>query len=249
MSWKHILVNDMNEILLQLEDAHVQYGGVHALSGVSIQIDEGEVVAVMGPNGAGKTTAIKSLFGIAPLSSGRVMWHGRSLKPVPHEMPSRGIAYVPQGRQVFKNLSVRENLELGGYSLPNRKRDLENNIQEVLRFFPMLREKLSEKAGNLSGGQQQMLTIARGLVADPKVLLLDEPSLGLAPKIVKEVFAKIKEINEVRKVAILIVEHSIASALSIAHRAYVLSHGRIAAQGTSESISNGDVLRKVFLSN
>lgn len=237
----------MNEILLKLEDAHVHYGGVHALSGVSVQIDEDEIVALMGPNGAGKTTVIKSLFGIAPLSSGRVMWHGQSMKPIPHEMPSRGIAYVPQGRQVFKNLTVRENFELGGYALLNRKRDLENNIQEVLRFFPMLREKLSAKANTLSGGQQQMLTIARGLVADPKVLLLDEPSLGLAPKVVKEVFAKIKEINETRKLAVLIVEHSIASALSIAHRAYVLSHGRIAAEGPTSTMAAGDILKKVFL--
>lgn len=235
-------------MLLKLEDAHVHYGEVRALSGASIQIDEGEIVAVMGPNGAGKTTVIKSLFGIAPLSSGRVMWHGQSLKPIPHEMSSRGVAYVPQGRQVFKNLSVRENLELGGYSLPNRKKDLENNIQEVLRFFPMLREKLNEKAGNLSGGQQQMLTLARGLVADPKVLLLDEPSLGLAPKVVKEVFAKIKKINVARKVAILIVEHSIASALSIAHRAYVLSHGRVVEQGPAEKIANSGILQSVFLS-
>lgn len=237
----------MNELLLRLEDAYVQYRGINALSSVSIQIDEGEIVALMGPNGAGKTTAIKSLFGLAPLSSGRVLWRGQKMEPISHEMSARGIAYVPQGRQVFKNLTVRENLELGGYALPNRKRDLENNIQEVLRFFPMLREKLGAKAGTLSGGQQQMLSIARGLVADPRILLLDEPSLGLAPKIVKEVFGKIKEVNEARKFAVLIVEHSIASVLSIAHRAYVLSYGRIVAEGSAGSIEQSGILKKVFL--
>jgi len=237
----------MNETLFKLEDAHVEYGGVKALDGVSVAIDEGEIVALMGPNGAGKTTVIKSLFGIAPLSAGTVLWHEKALHPVPHQMPARGIAYVPQGRQVFKNLSVRENLELGGYSLPNRRADLENNIQEVLRFFPMLKEKLDAKAETLSGGQQQMLTIARALVADPKVLLLDEPSLGLAPKIVKEVFAKIKEINEARRLAVLIVEHSIASALSIAHRTYVLSRGKIVAEKKTAELGS-DFLKEVFLS-
>jgi len=235
------------ETLFALKDGHVEYGGVKALNGVTVAIDEGEIVALMGPNGAGKTTVIKSLFGFAPLSSGKVLWHEKELYPVPHQMPSRGIAYVPQGRQVFKKLSVRENLELGGYSLPNRKADLENNIQEVLRFFPALKEKLDAKAETLSGGQQQMLTIARALVSDPKVLLLDEPSLGLAPKIVKEVFVKIKEINEARKLAVLIVEHSITSALSIAHRAYVLSRGKIVAEKKTTDLSS-DFLKEVFLS-
>jgi branched-chain amino acid transport system ATP-binding protein len=183
----------VKETLLQLQKASVHYGGVRALDDVSVAIDEGEIVALMGPNGAGKSTVLKALFGLAPMTEGSVMWHEQKLLPVPYEMAARGIAYVPQGRQVFKNLTVYENLELGGYALPNRS-DVKKNIDSVLRLFPALKERLQTKAGVLSGGQQQMLTIARGLVSDPKVLLLDEPSLGLAPKIVKEVFVKIKEI-------------------------------------------------------
>jgi len=235
----------MKEILLELKGATVQYGSLTALDSVSVSIDEGEIVALMGPNGAGKSTVIKSIFGIAPLSGGRVLWHGKPLVPIAHEMPSRGISYVPQGRQIFKTMTVRENLEIGGYALPNRK-DLENNIQEALRFFPALKEKMNARAETLSGGQQQMLTIARGLVADPKVLLLDEPSLGLAPKVVTDVFASIREIANARKLAILIVEHSIASVLSIAHRAYVLSRGTIVAHKPAAMLT-GDFLKEVFL--
>jgi branched-chain amino acid transport system ATP-binding protein len=235
----------MQETLLELRDAAVQYGGVRALDGVTVTIDEGEIVALMGPNGAGKTTVIKALFGIAPLAHGEVLWHGQTLAPIPHEMSGRGIAYVPQGRQVFKNLTVRENLELGGYGLKNRK-DIGKNIESVLYIFPALKEKLHAKAGLLSGGQQQMLTIARGLVSDPKVMLLDEPSLGLSPKIVKEVFELIKEINTVRKIAVLVVEHSIKSVLEIADRAYVLSRGKVAIHNEGGPLSD-DALEKVFL--
>ncbi len=236
----------MKETLLELKDGKVTYGGVTALDGASVQIDEGEIVALMGPNGAGKTTIIKAIFGLAPLAHGQVLWHGQKLSPVPHEMPGRGVAYVPQGRQVFKNLTVYENLELGGYALQNRA-DLKGNIESVLKLFPALKEKLRQNAGLLSGGQQQMLTIARGLVSDPKVLLLDEPSLGLSPKIVKEVFALIQEINKVRKIAILVVEHSIKSVLEIADRAYVLSRGTIAIHKNKGETLAPDALEKVFL--
>ncbi|MDB5259988.1 MAG: Fe(3+)-transporting ATPase, branched-chain amino acid transport system ATP-binding protein [Candidatus Nomurabacteria bacterium] len=234
------------EILLTLKNASVQYGGIQALNNVTINIDEGEIVALMGPNGSGKTTTLKALFGISSLSSGEVLWQGQKVDPKPYEMVSRGITYVPQGRQVFKNLTVYENLELGGYALPN-KSDVKNNIEESLKFFPALREKLSVKAGLLSGGQQQMLTIARGLISDPKVLLLDEPSLGLSPKIVKEVFEKIKEINELRKIAVVIVEHSIKSVLSVSSKVFVLSQGSIAFFGNKEELESGNVLENVFL--
>ena len=236
----------MKEILLQLKDVSVHYGGVHALDGVSVQIDEGEIVALMGPNGAGKSTVLKALFGIAPLTRGKVLWHDEEIQPKAHEMVARGVTYVPQGRQVFKSMTVYENLELGGYALPN-KSDLAKNIDEVLRFFPALKEKLHMRAEFLSGGQQQMLTIARGLVSDPKVLLLDEPSLGLSPKVVKEVFEKIKEINEERKIAIVIVEHSIKSVLEVAERAYVLSQGRVALEKPAQELMRSDDLERVFL--
>ncbi|TSC86971.1 MAG: branched-chain amino acid transport system ATP-binding protein [Parcubacteria group bacterium Gr01-1014_8] len=236
----------MKDTLLQLKDAYVQYGGVTALADATVRIDDGEIAALMGPNGAGKSTVLKALFGIAPMTHGKVLWHEQELKPVPYEMAARGIAYVPQGRQVFKNLTVYENLELGGYALPNRK-DTKKNIEAVLHIFPAIEEKLNTKAGLLSGGQQQMLTIARGLVSDPKVLLLDEPSLGLAPKIVKDVFEKIKEINAIRKIAIVVVEHSVKSVLSIAHRAYILSRGKIFAEKSAQELMTSDTLSKAFL--
>lgn len=235
------------EILLTLKNASVYYGGICALNKVTVNIDEGEVVALMGPNGAGKSTVLKAMFGITPLSNGEVLWHGQNVEPKSYEMVSRGITFVPQGRQVFKNLTVYENLELGGYVLLN-KNDVKNNIEEALNFFPALREKLNVKAGLLSGGQQQMLTIARGLISDPKVLLLDEPSLGLSPKIVKEVFEKIKEINEQRKIAIVIVEHSIKSVLSIADKVFVLSRGSLAFSGGKKEMERDNVLESVFLS-
>jgi branched-chain amino acid transport system ATP-binding protein len=235
------------ETLLTLQNGVVQYGGVTALNKATVAIDEGEIVALMGPNGAGKSTALKAMFGLAPISLGKVLFHDKEINPIPYEMVRRGISYVPQGRQVFKSLTVYENLELGGFALPNRKKDLKNNIEEVLEFFPALREKLHVKSGLLSGGQQQMLAIGRGLVSDPRVLLLDEPSLGLSPKLVKEVFAKIREINELRKTAIMVVEHNIRSVLDIAHKAYVLGSGEVLYSGTPDDLLTGSVLQDAFL--
>lgn len=234
------------ETLLQLKDIKVHYGGVKALDGASVQIDEGEVIALMGPNGAGKSTILKVIFGLAPIESGEVLFYGQKVSPVSYEMVERGVAYVPQGRRVFKYLTIRENLEVGGYVLKDRK-IINERIEEVLDFFPILRQKIKEKSGTLSGGQQQMLAIARGLMVDPKVLLLDEPSLGLAPKVVKEVFEKIKEINQKRKTAIVVVEHNIKSLLEIATRAYVLDKGSVYKEGKPEEIIKTDVLEKVFL--
>lgn len=235
----------MKEALLRLNDLHVQFGGVTALDGIDIFLDEGEIIALMGPNGAGKSTIIKSIFGLVDLSKGRVQWHETGIEPVPHEMVQRGISYVPQGRQVFTQLSVRENLEIGGYTIHDKK-ERGRHINEVLDIFPDLKIKLDSPAKNLSGGQQQMLALARGLMTDPKVLLLDEPTLGLSPKLVKQVFAKIKEINERRKTAILVVEHNIKSLLEIADRAYVLVRGKIVAKGTGREIERSGILKKVF---
>ncbi len=234
------------ETLLTFRDIKVHYGGVKALDGVDVTLDEGEIVALMGPNGAGKSTILKVLFGLAPISAGHIYWHGVSIVPKSFEIVERGIAFVPQGRQLFKSLSVLENLEMGGFSI-NSRAVLKNRINEVLDIFPALRPKLHEPARNLSGGQQQMVAIARGLVSDPKILLLDEPSLGLSPKIVKEVFAKIKEINERRKTSIMIVEHNLHSVLGIADRAYVLDKGVVAMQDKPAAILSSGILEKVFL--
>ncbi|MEK7208183.1 MAG: ABC transporter ATP-binding protein [Patescibacteria group bacterium] len=234
------------EQLLRLDSASVQYGGVRALQGVSVSLDEGEIVALMGPNGAGKSTVLKTIFGLVTLSGGKVLWHEKHIRPVPHEMVAEGIAFVPQGRRVFRHLTVRENLEVGGFVVRSKEL-LVRRIEEVLELFPALRAKLSAKSGTLSGGQQQMLAIARALVTRPNVLLLDEPSLGLAPKIVKEVFAKIKEINERHKTAIFVVEHNLQSLLHIVDRAYVLDKGVVVAEGKPDEVIQSGILEEVFL--
>jgi branched-chain amino acid transport system ATP-binding protein len=234
------------ETLLKLKDISVHYGGVRALDGVDVSLDEGEIVALMGPNGAGKSTILKALFGLAPIQSGTVSWHEQAFIPVSHEVVARGIAFVPQGRRVFANLTVRENLEVGGFVNHNSK--LTNaRIAEVLELFPALKAKLNERSSTLSGGQQQMLAIARGLMTDPKVLLLDEPSLGLAPKIVKEVFELVKEINARRKTAIMVVEHNIKSLLSVATRGYILDKGKVVAEGNPQELIAKGTLEKVFV--
>lgn len=236
----------MKETLLQLKDVHVHYGGVKALDGVDIGIDEGEIVALMGPNGAGKSTVLKAIFGLAPIQHGSIMWHEKPIRPVAHKVVGLGIAFVPQGRRVFTHLTVEENLEIGGYVMKD-KREIKRRMEEVMELFPLLKTKRKSPSGTLSGGQQQMLALARGLMLDPKVLLLDEPSLGLAPKIVKEVFQKIKEINQRHKTAIMVVEHNIKSLLDIADRAYVLGKGKVAAKGTAFEIVKSHILEEVFL--
>ncbi len=236
----------MQSALIKIEDVSVRYGGVRALDGVSLSLGEREIVALMGPNGAGKSTILKSIFGLAEINSGKIIWQDHLIRPLPHEMVRRGIVLVPQGRRVFPSLSVRENLEVGGFMIPD-KQELARRIENVLVTFPSLRHRLGASARGLSGGQQQMLALARGLVANPKILLLDEPSLGLAPKIVKEVFDKIKEINQKTGTAILVVEHNIKSLLKIVDRVYVLDKGRVVADGDASILMGSEILKKVFL--
>ena len=234
------------EQLLKLENVSVNFGGVQALKDVSLSFDEGEIITVMGPNGAGKSTVLKTIFGLVKNSQGKVLWHEQEIKPVPHEVVKMGISFVPQGRRVFRYLTVLENLELGGVTIKNRT-ILKERIAEVLELFPALKLKLKEKTGNLSGGQQQMVAIARGLITDPKILLLDEPSLGLAPKVVGEIFQKIKEINEKRKMTIVVVEHNLKSLLPITNRAYILDKGKLVHTGVGAEILKDNILEKVYL--
>ena len=234
------------EILLQLQEISVHYGGVKALDEIDVSLDEGEIVALMGPNGAGKSTVLKTIFGLAPIHSGKVLWHEKAFEPISYQVAQRGIAFVPQGRRVSTHLTVEENLEIGGFTVRN-KNELKRRIEEVMEIFPILKQKRKAKSGALSGGQQQMLALGRGLMTDPKVLLLDEPSLGLAPKVVKEVFAKIKEINEKHKTAILVVEHNIKSLLGIVHRAYILDKGKVVAEGFPDKLLASDILERVFI--
>lgn len=233
------------EILLQLKNIFVNYGEVKALDGVDIFLDEGEIVSLMGQNGAGKSTVLKAIFGLAPIYSGKVLWHGNPMSPVHYEVAKKGMAFVPQGRRVFENLTIQENLEIGGFTILDKKIS-NQRIGEILEIFPDLKDKLKRKAGALSGGQQQMLALGRGLMTDPKVLLLDEPSLGLAPKVVKEIFIKIKEINEKHKTAILVVEHNIRSLLEISHRVYVMDKGKVVAEVPAREFLEGNILEKVF---
>jgi len=233
------------ETLLRLKDVSVHYGSVKALDSVDVSLDEGEIVALMGPNGAGKSTILKALFGLAPIHSGKIFWHEDEFTPVSHEVVARGIAFVPQGRRVFSHLTVRENLEIGGYVLKN-SRLVKERIADLLELFPALKPKLNERSSTLSGGQQQMLAVARGLMTDPKVLLLDEPSLGLAPKIVKEVFALVKDINQKRKTAIMVVEHNIKSLLEIANRGYILDKGKVVVEGNPKELIAKGTFEKVF---
>jgi branched-chain amino acid transport system ATP-binding protein len=235
----------MKEALLKLEDIHVHYDGVIALDGVSIEVEEGEVVALMGPNGAGKSTLLKVIFGLAESDLGRVYLEGQIIVPLSHEVVKLGISFVPQGRRVFRHLTVLENLEIGGFILSRDERN--EKINDVLELFPVLKNKIKEKSGTLSGGQQQMLAIARGLMTDPKILLLDEPSLGLAPNVVKEVFKKIREINQRRKMAIVVVEHNIKSLIEISDKMYVLDKGKVVAEGDPKKLNLPEIMEKVFL--
>lgn len=234
------------QTLLQINDIAVHYNGVKAVDGISARLDEGEIVALMGPNGAGKSTILKSIFGLAPLDRGEILWYGEPVPPVTHKIAKLGIAFIPQGRRVFRHLTVEENLEMGGFMFHD-KDVLKRRIEGTMDIFPVLRQKRKAKSGTLSGGQQQMLAIGRGLVTDPKVLLLDEPSLGLSPKMVKEVFEKIVEINDRNGTTIMVVEHNIKSVLNVADRAYVLDKGRIAAEDSASSLLNSDILERVFL--
>ena len=232
--------------LLALDGVSVHYGAVVALDGVSLGIRRGEVVAVMGPNGAGKSTVLKAIMGLAPVVAGEVHWRGQRLAAATHEIVKEGIAFVPQGRRVFTHLTIEENLELGCLYLGDGAEQA-RRLDAVMELFPILREKRRDMASQMSGGQQQMLALGRGLMADPELLLLDEPTLGLAPIVVGEVFQKVREISDLLSTTIMIVEHNIRGALKIVDRAYVLDKGRIVHDGTPGSIRETNILTDVFL--
>ena len=234
------------EMLLELRSVSVHFGAVVALEQVSLGVSRGELAAVMGPNGAGKSTVLKAIMGLAPVVGGQVYWRGDPLVAATHDIVKQGISFVPQGRRVFTHLSVLENLELGCLYL-NDRREQSRRLESVLELFPVLYEKRRDMASQMSGGQQQMLALGRGLMAAPEVLLLDEPTLGLAPIIVKEVFEKVHEINERLSTTIFVVEHNIKGVLDIASRAYVLDKGRLVHSGTPQSVQETNILTDVFL--
>jgi len=215
----------MSDLILQTKDVVVAFDGNKVLSGASIVVKRGEIVGIMGANGVGKSTVLKSIFGLVPMFSGQIIVNGSDIHPVPYRMIRQGVAYVPQGKQLFKALSVQENLELGGAAACTRQ-ELAKRVEEGLEIFPDLRDKLKEKAGSLSGGQQQMLAFAIGLMSHPDVLLLDEPSIGLSPKLVHEVFDHIEHMSQERDIAIVVVEHNLKSLHRIADKVYEIEGGK-----------------------
>jgi branched-chain amino acid transport system ATP-binding protein len=232
------------EPVLQLKDVGVSYGGIAAVKGTSLDVAAGEIVTLIGANGAGKTSTLKSIVGLVPLKAGSVRLFGKDTAGVKtHKIIARGVALVPEGRAVFGNLTVRENLQLGGFLA---RRDQKPRIDRCVKLFPRLGERMNQDAGTLSGGEQQMLAIARAIMAEPKLLLLDEPSLGLAPKLVQEVFAAIREIAE-SGITILLVEQNTRLALQTASRAYVLVTGEIVLSGSCRELREDPRIRAAYL--
>jgi branched-chain amino acid transport system ATP-binding protein len=232
--------------VLEVANLVAGYGAAPALLGVTLAIGAGELVCVVGPNGAGKTTLINVIAGLNPVRSGRIVMDGRELTHVsPHRFCDEGIALVPEGRRLFAGMTVRENLEIGSYRRGARAARA-RSLDEVCALFPVVREALHRTAGTLSGGQQQMVAIGRALMARPRLLLLDEPSLGLAPLIVIALFDAIREINGTGT-AVLLVEQNVAMALDIAHRAYVLDEGRVVAEGAPQALATEPALRRAYL--
>ncbi|HKD44862.1 MAG TPA: ABC transporter ATP-binding protein [Candidatus Angelobacter sp.] len=232
--------------LLELEHVKASYGDLEALFDVTLSVNTGEIVTLIGANGAGKTTILRVISGIKHATAGALRFAGHDVSGVPaHEMVARGVSHVPEGRQVFPFLTVRENLSLGAYSRRAR-RDMRRSLEEQLTLFPRLSERMGQLAGTLSGGEQQMLAIARGLMARPKLLLLDEPSLGLAPKVVDEVFDRIQGIRKTG-ITMLLVEQNVVSGLTIADRSYVVENGTVVLEGTAKSMLTSEVVKAAYL--
>jgi branched-chain amino acid transport system ATP-binding protein len=233
--------------MLEIEALGAGYGAVPVLNGVTIRVGAGEFVAIVGPNGAGKTTLFKTISGIVPPMSGTIRFEGRDLLAVaPCARPHLGIAHVPEGRQVFASLTVFENLEMGAATEAGRCNWTEN-LEKVYTWFPVLAERAKTQAGALSGGQQQMLSIARGLVSSPKLLMLDEPSLGLAPAVADEIFERIVAIHTGSGLTVLMVEQRVAEALHFATRGYVLEAGRVVLEGNHDELKSNDRIRQAYL--
>ena len=231
--------------MLKVDNINVYYGNIHAIKDVSFEVNEGEIVTLIGANGAGKSTILKTISGLLRTKTGDVILKGESIKSVaPHKIVAKGLAHVPEGRRVFLAMSVEENLEMGAYTQPASSIAL--NMQEVFQWFPRLKERRRQMAGTLSGGEQQMLAMGRAMMSGAKVLLLDEPSMGLSPLLVKEIFEIITELNK-RGMTILLVEQNAQMALSVAQRAYVLETGRIIMQGSAAELLNNDSVRKAYL--
>jgi branched-chain amino acid transport system ATP-binding protein len=231
---------------LELRDIHTFYGNIHALQGVSISVDEGEIVTLIGANGAGKSTTLRTISGLLQPREGDVMLDGQRINGVAaHEIVERGVCQVPEGRRIFSRMSVLENLEMGAFSRKD-KSGVKKDLARVFTLFPRLKERVGQKGGTLSGGEQQMLAMGRALMARPSILLLDEPSMGLAPILVETIFDTIREINE-QGVTVLLVEQNAVMALQVAHRGYVLETGSIVLADTAENLRQNETVQKAYL--
>ncbi|MCS7178616.1 MAG: ABC transporter ATP-binding protein [Anaerolineae bacterium] len=232
--------------LLRVENLHTYYGHVHALKGIDLEVEEGEIVTLIGANGAGKSTTLRTISGLVRPREGRIEFNGHVLNQMPaHKIVQLGICHVPEGRRIFTTLTVMENLMMGAYTLRD-KGTIRENLRRVFDLFPRLAERKNQLGGTLSGGEQQMLTIGRALMSQPRLLLLDEPSLGLAPMLVRAIFETIREINA-RGTTILLVEQNARAALKIAHRAYVLETGRVVLAGPAQELMRDERVRKAYL--
>ena len=232
--------------MLKVDNIDVYYGAIHAIKGISIEVPKGEIVTLVGSNGAGKSTTLRTISGLMKPKNGTILFEDKNIVGVPaHKIVGMGLCQVPEGRHVFANMSVMENLELGAY-LRNDKDGIARDLEDFFKKFPRLLERKDQISGTLSGGEQQMLAMGRALMSRPRLLLLDEPSMGLAPLLVKEIFNIIKEINE-SGTTVLLVEQNANMALSIADKAYVLETGRIALAGTAQELASSEAVRKAYL--
>ena len=236
----------MSEPILKAEHLGITFGGLKAVSDFNMTINSGELVGLIGPNGAGKTTTLHTITGLVPAKSGSVMYNGVDLlKTHNNKIVTLGMAHIPEGRHVFTRMSVEENLEMGAFSLKDQS-DLKKDLDMVYGLFPRLKERRNQKAGTLSGGEQKMLAMGRARMSHPKTILMDEPSMGLSPKLVKEIFSIIRKLHE-QGITILLVEQNAKMALSIADRAYVLETGRITMEGDAKELLNNEQVRKAYL--
>ena len=231
--------------MLKVDNINVFYGAIHAIKGISLEVNEGEIVTLIGANGAGKSTVLKTISGLLRTKTGGINFLGKDItSTVPHKIVERGLAHVPEGRRIFLQMTVQENLEMGAYTRPSV--DIEAELEKVYVLFPRLLERCKQVAGTLSGGEQQMLAIGRALMSKPKLLMLDEPSMGLAPILVEQIFTIIQEMNKAGT-TVLLVEQNAQMALSIADRAYVLETGSISISGTGRELAESDEIRKAYL--
>ena len=231
--------------MLAIENLHVSYGHIQALAGVSIRVPQGSIVSIIGSNGAGKTTLLNTISGIVKQKQGSIKFEGKELVRVPHDIVNMGIVQVPEGRKIFAGLTVEENLLAGGYILKNSSQ-LKANTEKMMQLYPILRNRRNQQAGTLSGGEQQMLAVCRGLMSDPKMILLDEPSLGLAPIIVKSIFDLITQIRE-RGITVMLVEQNAKKALALCDYAYVLENGRVTMEGKGKELLCDPGVKKAYL--